>query len=66
MDVKYGNPVPTRSTRYPLAASLAAALSDPERVMHKKLNGSLSYETAKPHESAGINMGTAAAFNSRM
>lgn len=58
MDVKNGN----RRPRCSIRSDLAAALSDPKRVMHKMKAGSQSYETAKLHNSDGIDIDTTAAF----
>lgn len=40
--------------------------SDPERVLHKKMKGTPSLETAMPHKSAGIDVDTAAPFHNRI
>lgn len=41
---------------------MAAVLSDPGHVMHRKMTESPSCQTALPHKSPGIDVDTAAAF----
>lgn len=62
MDVKNGSPRLMRRMR----SDLSAALSDPERMNHMRMTGSLSYESAKLRKSDRVNMIIAAAVHNRL
>lgn len=62
MHVKNKKRCPMRSTM----SDYNFSLSYLEHVIHETMTRSTLYEAATPHESTGVNLGTARAFNSRL